>query len=563
MISDMGKCVPSSALSASVKSAHWKVIPYELIDGTKGQTLWASMETGAPVVKLPLGVSGWHAVYVGLFRTAHTPCMCWLKLDGDVAPQPRRAGPLTGYWGIEEVFYKAAELKEASNLHISQQSAATAWSVWNKGGLGCGVAYVKLVPLTRDEIATIHTDRSERSNRRLAATCDGFSNISTYRPTTAEDILKEIDLFRDTDFGTLLLHVGGADQVSYPSQYGSQFGQGMDDFVTIDQRYYAEACRILAEKKLNSTKVLIDGAHEVGMKVHVGIRPALWSYFEPLTDFFESPFYRKHPEWRTVDRDGTPVARMSWAVPEVRKHLLDILREAIGFGADGAHIVFNRGFPLVLYEPPFLERFQKQYGEDPRSVPESDARITQMRSDIVTTFMKELRAMLAEERDRRGNGKRLEISLCVLANEHDNLQYGLDIRRLVEEGLIDEVYPSFHTGDFGSTERIWDFNFFQDVCSPKGVPVIPVYSSAIINEGNIRSWAKTTLSLYEQGASGVAFWDVSCVAPERLWPVVARSGHIDELKSLQERGLPNPLHLPIRRLGDTIVDARYPPFWGG
>jgi len=566
ILSDMGRCTPPSALSPKAKAGHWKVIPYELMDGTKGQFIWASMETGAPVVKLPLGVTGWHAIFVGLYRTAHTPCLCWLKLDGDLAPQSRMTGPLgRGYWGIEEVLYKAVELKEGANLHISQQFPSTAWSVWNKGALGCGVAYVKLVPLTGDEIASIRADRSEKSNRRLAATCDGFSGIATYRLTTAEDILKDIELFRNTDFGTLLLHVGGSEQVGYPSQYGSQFGEGMDDFVTIDERYYAEACRILAEKKLNPTKVLIDGAHDIGMKVHVGIRPAMWSYYEPLTEFFESPFYRKHPAWRTVDRDGTPVARMSWAVPEVRRHLLDILREAVGFGADGAHIVFNRGFPVVLYEQPFVALFQKQHGEDPRQLPECDARITQARSDIVTTFVKELRMVLDEEQARRGNGKRLEISLCVLANESDNLQYGLDIRRLVEEGLIDELYPVNHTGDFGSVKRVWDFEFFQDVCGPKNVPVFPTYSSAIMNVDNMVSWAKTTLSLYEAGASGIAVWDVASELAHhmRRWSAVSRFGHIAELESLQEKGLPDAVHIPIRRLGDTVVDTRYPPFWGG
>ena len=53
------------------------------------------------------------------------------------------------------------------------------------------------------------------------------------------------------------------------------------------------------------------------MKVHVAIRPAGWSFFEPYSDYWESPFYQEHPEWRCVDRDGTPVDRMSWAVPEV------------------------------------------------------------------------------------------------------------------------------------------------------------------------------------------------------------------------------------------------------
>jgi len=65
--------------------------------------------------------------------------------------------------------------------------------------------------------------------------------------------------------------------------------------------------------------------------------------------------------------DGAPTTRLSWAVPEVRKRLTDLLGEAVSFGADGAHVVFNRGYPIVLFEQPFVEMFQKQYGEDPEN----------------------------------------------------------------------------------------------------------------------------------------------------------------------------------------------------
>jgi len=57
----------------------------------------------------------------------------------------------------------------------------------------------------------------------------------------------------------------------------------------------------------------------LGMAVQASVRPAMWTFWEPYVDFFESPFYREHPEWRTLDRDGTPVTRMSWAVTASRR----------------------------------------------------------------------------------------------------------------------------------------------------------------------------------------------------------------------------------------------------
>ena len=136
------------------------------------------------------------------------------------------------------------------------------------------------------------------------------------------------------------------------------------------------------------------------MKVHVANRPAGWSYLEPWTDFFETPFYKEHPQWRCEDRDGTPVTRMSWAVPEVRRHLVDLLREQVQFGADGANLVFTRGYPVVLFEAPARQLFQKQYGVDPREIPESDPRITAFRSEVVMKLFHELRVMLDREGQR-------------------------------------------------------------------------------------------------------------------------------------------------------------------
>ena len=196
------------------------------------------------------------------------------------------------------------------------------------------------------------------------------------------------------------------------------------------------------------------------MKVHVAIRPAGWSFFEPYVDYWETPFYKEHPEWRCEDRDGTPVTRMSWAVPEVRRHMIELQREMVRFGADGASIIFTRGYPLVLYEKPARELFQKQYHVDPREIPESDPRITKFRTDVVTTFFEELRAMLDEEGKRRGGkGERLAISVLISASgkdDIDDLLYGVDLKRLVNAKLVDEVFTEH---GFGATATRFQSGF--------------------------------------------------------------------------------------------------------
>jgi len=105
-------------------------------------------------------------------------------LEGDAAPVPRQQSRPDEHGNfIADVFFKAAELKGQS-LYIGQKSSGYSSA--------CGVAYVKLIPLTDEEVDGLRADLSQPSNRKLAATCDGFSFIYDRRPTTAEELLSEV-----------------------------------------------------------------------------------------------------------------------------------------------------------------------------------------------------------------------------------------------------------------------------------------------------------------------------------------------------------------------------------
>lgn len=550
VLCDMASFVPAEARSERFKAGRWRVFSYEA-GGLSGTMIYAVPEAKPPVVRVPLPVRGPHAISVGLFSSKPDgACRAWLRLSGDRCALPRDSQPaISQYWNIREVFYRVADL-EGQTLEIGPQP----------GGIvpHCGVAFVKLIPLTDGEAAALRRDREDRSHRNLAASCDGYSFIDLRGPTTIDEVLAEVEIFRDTDFGTLLLHLGGADQVTYPSAVGSWFAQGIDVFPLPGQRHFAHSVRTLAEKGINPTKTIIDGAHDLGMKVHVGIRPALWGYYAPHTDVFQSPFYRDNPQWRLRDKDGLPVARMSWAVPEVRRHLLDVLREAIAFGADGAHIVFNRGFPMVLYEPAFCELFRQRYGEDPLRLEEVDSRIQDLRREIVATFMRELRVLLDEEQARRGDGRRLELSVCTLGIEEDNLRYAVDLRRLVREGLVDEVYP--YKYGFGESKRVWDMDYFNDACRSAGAKVFPMISVYEAMEAHVRD----VLPALEAGADGLSIWDVALhFGNIDQWPTIARLGRADELRRRLDQGFLDPHGLRVHRLGEDIMDGRFPIFWGG
>ena len=545
VLSDMSQCEPSACLSPLAKRGHWKVITYEAA-GFPGKMIWASAEAKAPPIALPLNANGWHAIYVGIADPAYLGSKALLRLTSDAAfvPRSHTAGQ------IEEVFFKVADVTGQS-LHIAQESGGH--------GSGCGIAYVKLVPLIPEETAAVQAERRDPSHRRLATTIDGFSFIYGRRPTTVEELLPEVETYRDSDFDTLVLQMGGADMVNYPSQVGEMRGQDLEVFGREGDRFYAEAIRELAQKGINPTKVLIDGAHNVGMKVHVAIRPAAWMHSEPLSDFFNSRFYQEHPEWRCVDRDGTPVARMSFAVPQVRAHLVEVLREAVRLGADGANVLYARGVPLVLFEKPFCDLFRERFGAEAASVNEDDPRILQLRAEILTTFMREVRAMLDEEGKRRADGKRLELSAFVLANEADNRNYGIELRRWVADGLLDDVFPYVRAG--GTTAKDYDMKFLKDACTSKNVRVRPALVAWTITDMN--ATMQRAVALYDAGADGITFWDGNSGADRTdRWAIISRLGHVEELREREPSGAPQPVTRKFHKLADVVTDGRYHPNWG-
>ncbi len=547
---DMTQGSPAGVFSSHLEKGRWKVIPYETVEGWSGKMVWAGPEAQAPELGIPLEAEGWFAIFVGLYTAPECPTLAWLRLDADLAAV-RREAKLDPYCGsTEEVFFKAARLEKTTRLYLCPQTRGFVQS--------CGLSHIRLIPLSPAEAERIAADRADRSHRTMATTHDGFSWGFYRSPQTAAEWLRDIELFRDTDFGTLLLHSPGGDKVIYPSKVGYMKGSEAQGFPRLGDRYFFEAIQAMARQGINPVKLLIDGAHNVGMKVHVGLRPAGWSFVEPYPGYWDSPFFQANPQWRCTDRDGTPVARMSWAAPEVRKHLIDLLREQVGFGADGAHICFNRGFPVVLYEPPAVEIFQRMFGPDPRTIEESDPRITQWRSEVVTTFMRELRAMLDEE--SKGRKDRLVSSIMVLGNEPDNLQFGVDIRRLVSEGLVDEIFS--YKWDFGARNRVYDFNYFREACRENGVPFSPTTAAFFKEPYYSLPMVKNFL---ESGAKGVTVWDGD-VEDIYQWSIISRFGHREEtlwrIEHLKDTNPPRK-HLRFHKLGEHIVDGRFGPFWGG
>nr|MDQ3625418.1 hypothetical protein [Verrucomicrobiota bacterium] len=140
---------------------------------------------------------------------------------------------------------------------------------------------------------------------------------------------------------------------------------------------------------------------------------------------------------------------MSYAVPEVRQRVLDILREAVEMcDPEGVGLLFVRGMPLMLWEPAFCERFSAEYGADAKAVDEEDPRIHALRGKIMTELFRELRSML-DGLAKEKTGRRYTISAATFSEQKSNERFGLDVGTWVKEELVDELaiaYHAHHTG---------------------------------------------------------------------------------------------------------------------
>jgi hypothetical protein len=169
--------------------------------------------------------------------------------------------------------------------------------------------------------------------------------------------------------------------------------------------------------------------------------------------------------------------------------------------------------------------------------------------------------MLDGEQKRRGDGKHLELSAMTFSNEYNNLLYGIDVRQWVEEGLVDEIYTDQY--GIGGKKAGVDIEFFLNLCRPKNIPFFPSYT--VFSPPSYDNTIGQVLSWYEQGVQGVVFFDAGGEQVS-LGTAVSRFGHVEELRlrGLKESGVPKPVvQIPFHRLGDLVMDGRFPPTGGG
>ena len=536
-LTDMSKCTPQSALSTTASSGHWRLVEYGSAQ-MNGTMILAGPLTEAPDVTCPLNVKGWHAIHVG-YWPPHLNCVelaaikvrlksdpCFVTISDD---QMDGLDIVT----MREVFWKAADLT-GEDIVFGQQIK----------GKPCpgAVAYLKLEPLSDSQVQAIQADRADGSTRTIVGSNDG-GFVGWKDATTEQDICEQVELYRHSDVGRIDWSVSSGDLTKYPSKIGANLHEhSLQARFRAYDRTYVQNLRTLIGKGLVPHKVAMKHAHSIGMQFYYMFRMGMGTMPPPMDRCKEDgTFYNAHPEFRAVSRDGAPLTKLSYAFPEVRGRVLDIMREVLDDEVDGINICWIRGMPSIGYEEPVVEEFRRRHGVDVRTVPPEDERYYRMRADYITGFMRQIRGVTNEVAERRG--RPMEITAMVTGSTLDStLRAGYDLRTWVQEKLVDEMMAS------ATLTRYLQANGVREV----------IYAAP---SGPQEYRDKATMYM-ETGADGIFVWDMNGKHDlAHHWGWIRRLGHPAEIVDAETSGLlPIVKRLPLKTIGG--IDVEHTEQWG-
>ena len=544
LLSDLRISEPASALSRVPGPDQWGTYEYETAS-VRGVALYCRPFANPPELTIPISGVGWHRIYVGI-HYGHTydsyaaklkvqvpDQFIWLRLSSDrahdliepeyyPASDAAGAGHAFGFTDIVQVLWRCADVT-GQTLHVAPRRTA------RYPGPPAGIAWLRLEQMTAAEIEA-ETSGSAGDTRRLIYIAD--TDLHEAWPTAVSDVQRLLEPLAGSDFSHVLWTTSLGDICSYPSP---AFPRA---FVVdgADSPYgYPHSART---PSFDVLAAVADVCHELGLRVHGLMRPVA-SRMPPLHwPRAEHNLFHDHPELRQSGRGGEPVGHYSFAHPRVRETLLAVLREQVTrYPLDGVHLLFNRGWPFVGYEQHVVDAFMQAHGDDPRDIDPRDPRWLRHKSGYMSLFVGDVRRMLDEVSRQRG--RRLELSVTVMAGLEQCMLLGLDVAHWLAEGWIDHlvIHPCWLPNRWQDTdvsatmsvtpERIAEVVDLAAVSGCRVYPdVYPRYIGAV-------EYARRAAEYYAAGADGLCFWDTYCRVPRKSeWSAIRRLGHVDKLADL-------------------------------
>lgn len=407
--------VEQDRISQKRTEEQWQRLPYE-IENVKGEMLLAGECTSPKPLTLRLNVTGWHKVFL-CFINMRSDNYVYFKLTDDLAYHGIRnfAQNSPHTWCTtefaHEVYWKCADMT-GQDLIIDKPHDT-------KGNIAC-VAWVKLVPMTEDEIKRYQSIKSGKDNRCVHFHTDTDRNY--------EDGIDSDEALLDQE-----TQLGGSDIGECSIEIPLDLDGVLDlDYVPISKmnRLYDKKYIEFYKKKDEIYQKRIDMLHKFEIKAYAAIRMSMCSFHTPSDmHTYKMCFAEEHPEYYCIMRDKSVANICSYAYPEVREHVIDWCRKSMSYGFDGVTLMLIRGLHIA-FEPPVIKRFNELYPDiDPFTLPMKDERLNGVWCEFMTQFMRELKAALPD----------IRINVLLGYSPDTVHNEGLDVKTWAKEGLIDSV----------------------------------------------------------------------------------------------------------------------------
>lgn len=173
-----------------------------------------------------------------------------------------------------------------------------------------------------------------------------------------------------------------------------------------------------------------------------------WMRFNSYIGNVQSEFFRQNPEYWEESDSGYRGRKLCIAIPQVRKHKIDIIVEAARYGLAGIQLGFLRQPPVLHYHPLLVSTFIDRYGKGPPryasspdqnfnlSVPPQDEPLHRLwyehRASYLTLFGRELKLALSEH-----GLSHMPVSIWIRPSHC--LFDGINLNAWLNEGLCQEV----------------------------------------------------------------------------------------------------------------------------
>lgn len=411
--------------------AGWKLARYEY-DGLGEGGLLLESTADSSVLELPFSLNGWHGVSIGYVTGTGGVTVSNGTESHSIAMDGVNNNEPYGSKGISEVFAFASDFRDETTISLSPIP-----------GKQARIAYVKLKGMSAEEIALYTKPDEGEAGRRVIYNNDGYSDYFSGLYNTEQKLLDNaVNFFEGQDanslywtLGTTMLILRDSETAGRP--YSNLTPEQEQNLMRDGDKRVRDIVTGYLDAGKDPLKIVAQRVNEIGMDAYASLRMNGF-YSQSAYPWLNGPRYEEFAGkgYLQVKSNGTEDVRMSYAYPEFRQFVIGVLKEAVSVTDDdgrrllkGVELDYCR-YPYVLgYESILTDAYIQQYGVDPRqdNSPEAQQRWTQLKADVMTEFMRDMREELAGQ----------QISVRIPYDLY--VQNGLDIETWIQEQLIDTL----------------------------------------------------------------------------------------------------------------------------